>query len=112
MSNFFPLNEDVFVEFTIRDWRAAGYDWTDILQANIKIDNQVSNNSNEENNMIVNEYAGGLFEAVEMYKEQYDGFDYNSKQDFYAKLAYISIYHKFYDIIRDKIENEINEDNE
>ena len=109
MTNFFLVNELVFIEFTIRHWRAIGNDWTGVL--NIEIDNDVSNYSNEENIMIINEYAGGLFEAIELYKEHFDGFDYDTKQNFYAKLAYISMYHKFYDIIRNMIEDE-DEENE
>ena len=108
MTTFFPVNEYAFIEKTIRHWRAIGGDWTDAL--NSEIDNDVSNNSNEENIMIINEYTGGLFEAIEMYKEQYDGFDYHSKQNFYAKLAYISMYHKFYDIIKEQIEEEEDDD--
>ena len=108
MTNFFPVDENIFVEFTLRHWRAIGGDWTDAF--NSEIDNDVSNNSNEENIMIINEYAGGLFEAIELYKEKYDNFDYNSKQNFYAKLAYVAMYHKFYDIIFEKVVEKENED--
>ena len=108
MTTFFPVNEYAFIEFTIRHWRAIGGDWTDAL--NSEIDNDVSNNSDEENIMIINEYAGGLFEAIELYKEHFDGFDYDSKQNFYAKLAYISMYHKFYDIIKQQIDEEEEEE--
>ena len=38
--------------------------------------------STEENILIVKEYASALFEEVQLYKEQYDRFDYNFKQDF------------------------------
>ncbi len=107
MTNFFPVDEYNFIEFTLRHWRAIGGDWTDAL--NSEIDNDVSNNSNEENIMIINEYAGGLFEAIELCKSNYGNFDYNSKQDFYAKLAYAAMYHKFYNIIFEKVVEEENE---
>jgi hypothetical protein len=69
----------------------------------------VDNNSNEENIMIINEYAGGIFEAIELYKDKYGEFEYRGKKQFYAILAFISIYNKYYDVISDLVESEIEE---
>ncbi len=58
MSNFPPNNEDICMEFTIRDGKATGNDWADIL--NMKIDNESRNYSSKENIMLVNKHAGGF----------------------------------------------------
>ena len=110
MTNFFPINEDTFVDFCMRDIRAIGFDdWRDTYHQHI--DHMVDNNSNEENIMIINEYAGGIYEAIELYKDEYGYFEYRDKKQFYAILAFISIYHKYYEIIRDLVESEIDEEN-
>lgn len=110
MTNFFPINEDTFVDFCMRDIRAIGFDdWRDKYHQHI--DHMVDNNSNEENIMIINEYTGGIYEAIELYKDEYGYFEYRGKKQFYAILAFISIYHKYYDVIRDLVESEIDEEN-
>jgi len=110
MTNFFPINEDTFVDFCMRDIRAIGFDdWRDTYHQHI--DHMVDNNSNEENIMIINEYTGGIYEAIELYKDEYGYFEYRGKKQFYAILAFISIYHKYYEIIRDLVESEIDEEN-
>jgi len=110
MTNFFPINEDTFVDFCMRDIRAIGFDdWRDTYHQHI--DHMVDNNSNEENIMIINEYTGGIYEAIELYKDEYGYFEYRGKKQFYAILAFISIYHKYYDVIRDLVESEIDEEN-
>jgi len=111
MTNFFPINEDTFVDDCMRDIRAIGLDtWTDTYHQHI--DHMVDNNSNEENIMIINEYAGGIYEAIELYKSDYDEFEYRGKKQFYAILAFISIYNKYYDVIRDLVESEIEENDD
>ena len=109
MTNFFPINEDIFVEYAMRDIRAIGFDnWIDTYHTHI--DNEVDNNSDDENIMIINHYAGGIFEAIELYKSEYGEFEYRNKKQFYAVLAFISIYQKFYDDIQQMVENEQNEE--
>ena len=110
MTSFFPIDEINFVDFCMRDIRAVGLDtWTDTYHQHI--DHIVDNNSYEENIMIINEYAGGIYEAIELYKDEYGYFEYRGKKQFYAILAFISIYHKYYDVIRDLVESEIDEEN-
>jgi len=110
MTSFFPIDEINFVDFCMRDIRAIGLDtWTDTYHQHI--DHIVDNNSYEENIMIINEYAGGIYEAIELYKDEYGYFEYRGKKQFYAILAFISIYHKYYDVIRDLVESEIDEEN-
>ena len=56
MTNFFPINENTFVDFCMRDIRAIGLDsWMDTYHQHI--DHEVDNNSYEENIMIINEYV-------------------------------------------------------
>ena len=47
----------MFIEFTIKGSRATGYEWTYVLNLNIQVDIEVSNYSNKEDIMLVNEYA-------------------------------------------------------
>lgn len=109
MTNFFPIDEINFVEYAMRDIRAIGFEnWTDTYHTHI--DNEVDNNSDDENIMIINHYAGGIFEAIELYKSEYGEFEYRNKKQFYAVLAFISIYQKFYDDIQQMVENEQNEE--
>ena len=109
MTNFFPINEDTFVDFCMRDIRAIGFEsWIDTYHTHI--DYHVDNNSDDENIMIINHYAGGIFEAIQLYKSEYGEFTYRNKKHFYALLAFVSIYHKFYDDITEIIKDEENED--
>jgi hypothetical protein len=111
MTNFFPINEDTFVDFCMRDIRVIGFDdWQDTYYQHI--DHEVDNNAYEANIMIINEYAGGIYEAIELYKDEYGELEYRSKKQFYAILAFISIYNKYYEIIRDLVESEIDDDKE
>jgi hypothetical protein len=111
MTNFFPINEDTFVDFCMRDIRAIGFDdWEDTYHQHI--DHEVDNNSNEENIMIINQYAGGIYEAIELYKDEFGEFEYRSRKQFYAILAFISVYHKYYEIISDFVKSEMEEDEE
>jgi hypothetical protein len=111
MTNFFPINENTFVDFCMRDIRAIGLDdWQDTYHQHI--DNEVDNNSYEENIMIINEYAGGIYEAIELYKDEFGEFEYRSRKQFYDILAFISIYNKYYDVISDLVKSEMEEDEE
>ena len=109
MTNFFPINEDTFVEYAMRDIRAIGFEnWIDTYHTHI--DNHVDNNSDDENIMIINHYAGGIFEAIELYKSEYGEFEYRNKKQFYDVLAFTCIYQKFYDDIKQMVEDEQNEE--
>jgi len=111
MTSFFPIDEINFVDFCMRDIRAIGLDtWTDTYHQHI--DHIVDNNSYEENIMIINEYAGGIYEAIELYKVEYGDFEYRGKKQFYDVLAFISVFHKYFDVIRDLVESEIDENND
>jgi hypothetical protein len=95
----------------MRDIRAIGLDdWQDTYHQHI--DNEVDNNSYEENIMIINEYAGGIYEAIELYKDEFGEFEYRSRKQFYDILAFISIYNKYYEIISDLVESEIDEEDD
>ena len=106
MSNIiFPLNECNFIERIMNDIEDLDDkdDWLDIYHS--QIDNEVSNNSNEENIMIINEYAGGIYEAIQLYNDYFGEFDNTQKKfQFYARLAYISIYVKFQDDIQELVD--------
>ena len=55
------------------------------------IDNHVSNASIEENIAIINDFAGGFYEAQQGYIDTYGEFTFDSKENFYARLAYHSL---------------------
>ena len=107
MSNtFFPLNEDTFIERIMNDINELDTpeNWLDIYL--FEIDIQVSNNSNEENIMIINEYADGVYEAIQLYQDHFGEFDISQKKSgFYAQLAYVSIYEKFYEVIDNLVDD-------
>ena len=108
MTKFFPIDEINFVEYLMSDIRAIGFEyWTDTYHTHI--DNHVDNNSDDENIMIINHYAGGIFEAIELYKSEYGEFTYRNKTHFYALLAFVCIYRKFYHDITEIIKDEENE---
>lgn len=113
MSNIiFPLNECNFIERIMNDIEDLDDkdDWLDIYHS--QIDNEVSNNSNEENIMIINKYADGIYEAIQLYNENFGEFDITqNKFQFYAQLAFISIYVKFQDDIQELVD-ELNSSDE
>ena len=102
-TTYFPINEATFVEDFIDD--ITDYEnWTD--EYHTYIDNKVSYNGTDDNIMIINEYAGGVFEAIKLYKDDYGEFEITDcKHNFYAQLAYVSLYKKFYDDISDAIDD-------
>lgn len=106
MSNtFFPLNENTFIERIMNDIEELDDtdDWYDIYH--FEIDCQVSNNSIDENIMIINEYAGGIYEAIQLYNDNFGEFNISQKKfQFYAQLAFISIYEKFQDTIQELVD--------
>jgi hypothetical protein len=113
MSNIvFPLNENAFIENIMDEVKDLDdkNDWYDVFHSHI--DNQVSNNSIEENILIINEYAGGIYDAIQLYNDNFGEFDYSqNKFQFHAQLAFISIYHKFNDDIQE-IVDELNSTDE
>jgi hypothetical protein len=109
-NTFFPLNENTFIEDIMNKIKDLDDidDWLDIYHSHI--DDQVSYNSIEENIMIINEYAGGIYEAIQLYIDHFDEFDYSQKKfKFHAQLAFICIYVKFQDDIQELV-NKLNDD--
>ena len=102
-STFFPINENTFIEEIMDDIsNDKNDDWEHIFHT--KIDETVSYAGDRDNTLIINEYAGDVFEAIKLYEDRYGDFEIpKCKHLFYARLAFISIYEKFYEIIKDKI---------
>jgi len=107
MSNtFFPINKNTFIEDIMNDIKDLNNmdNWLDVYHS--KIDDQVSNDSIEENIMIINQNAGGIYEAIQLYIDHFGEFDNTvSKFHFHSRLAFISIYAKY----KGDIEELINE---
>jgi hypothetical protein len=103
MSNtFFPIDENNFIEDIMNDIKDLDDidNWLDVYQS--KIDDQVSNDSIEENIMIINHYAGGIYEAIQLYIDNFGEFDNTViKFHFHSRLAFVSIYAKFKDDIEE-----------
>ena len=112
-STFFPINEDSFIEDIMNEIKELKDidDWNDVY--NIKIDNEVSHLGTRENLMIINEYAGGVYEAIDLYKDHFGEFIIpDNKHSFYAQLSYISVYEKFFGVIERLVEKINNEESE
>ena len=110
-STFFPINESNFIKHIMNKIKKLKDidDWTDVYHT--KIDNEVSNNSNQENIMIIDEYAGCVYEAIQLYQDRFGEFIIpDKKYSFYAQLAFISVYEKFYGVIETLIEKIKNEE--
>ena len=106
MVSTFPINEDSFIEKIMNKIKELKDidDWCDVFYT--EIDNEVSYNSINNNVMIINEYAGDVFEAIQLYQDRFDEFEItNDKHKFYAQLAFISVYEKFYGMIEDLVNN-------
>jgi len=107
----FPINENTFIENIMDEVKDLDDtdDWLDIYHSHI--DNQVSNNSIEENIMIIDQYAGGVYDAIQLYNDNFSEFDYSqNKFQFHAQLAFISIYVKFQDDIQEMVDEIDNDD--
>jgi len=86
-------------------------EWTDEFMR--ICDNETSYNSIQENIEIVNDYAGGIFEAIELYEEHYGEYERPShKSTFYSQLAFISLYDKFYELAEKMFEEKNNSDSD
>jgi hypothetical protein len=106
VATFFPIDEDSFIEGIMNKIKKIKNidDWYDVFHT--EIDNEVSYNSIGNNIMIINEYAGDVFEAIQLYQDQFGEFDITqSKSQFYAQLAFISVFEKFYGMIEDLVNN-------
>jgi hypothetical protein len=61
-------------------------------------------NTIENNKKIINDYSGDIHNAIEIYKMKHKNiFEYENKQDFYAKLAMVSLYTKFHFLTKKKL---------
>jgi hypothetical protein len=104
-STFFPIDENSFIEnimYKIKELKDID-NWYDVFHTDI--DNQTSYNSDDENVMIIKEYAGGIYEAIELYQDHFGEFNIpENKFKFYGQLSFISIYVKFYDTIQKEID--------
>ena len=112
-STFFPINEDSFIEDIMNEIKELKDidDWNDVY--NTQIDNEVSHLGTRENLMIINEYAGGVYEAIDLYKDHFGEFIIpDNKHSFYAQLSYISVYEKFFGVIERLVEKINNEESE
>ena len=112
-STFFPINEDSFIEDIMNEIKELKDidDWNDVY--NTQIDNEVSHLGTKENLMIINEYAGGVYEAIDLYKDHFGEFIIpDNKHSFYAQLSYISVYEKFFGVIERLVEKINNEESE
>ena len=106
VATFFPINEDSFIEDIMNKIKELKDidNWSDVFHT--EIDNEVSYNSIGNNIMIINEYAGDVFEAIQLYENHFGEFQItNDKHKFYAQLAFISVYEKFYGMIEDLVNN-------
>ena len=110
-STFFPINEDSFIENIMNEIKKLKdiEDWNDVYHT--QIDNEVSYLGNTNNIMIIDEYAGGVYEAIELYQDRFGEFIIpDKKYSFYAQLAFISVYEKFYGVIETLVEKINNEE--
>jgi len=66
---------------------------------------KISTTNNIQNNkIIIDYYSGDVHNAIEIYKlKNNNTFEYDNKQDFYAKLAMISLYTKFHYLTKKKL---------
>ena len=70
------------------------------------IDNHVSNASNEENIAIINDFAGGIYEAQQGYIDTFGEFLFETKEGFYAKLAFHSLREVVYPLVKEQWEED------
>lgn len=107
MTNFFPINDDTFVDFCMRDIRSIGFDkWTDTFHEHI--DHLVDTNSIHENIKIINQH-GGFYTAVLAHYNCYGELSYRDEKHFYAILAYSTLQEHYYSKIATLVESEIEE---
>ena len=77
-------------------------DITDLLDATI--DNLVSLNTIEENKLIIVDYCGDIYDAVVLHNKYFPDDDINTtKELFYERLAFISMFVKLFPIIDDYV---------
>lgn len=80
-------------------------DFTDHLHE--KIDNLVDTFHIDECINVINVFAGGIYEAIQLYEEEIGEFKLpDNKDKFYKQLAFISMYFIYIHIISEKLEEE------
>lgn len=100
---------ELMVDRIIDNLKACGFD-EDCMDDAIhsEIENYVSTNSIEENKDIIIGFYKDIYDAMINYKDTYGDIDFKDKAQFYACLAYQSLYDdvmdKHYDNIKEELE--------
>lgn len=72
-----------------------------------KIDNLVDTFDNDECINVINVFAGGIYEAIKLFQDEFDEYKLpDNKDKFYKQLAYVSMYFIYIHIITEKLEQE------
>lgn len=98
---------DVFVNDFLNEYisyRECYDDIPDLLDATI--DTVVSSNTIEENKQIITDYCGDIFDALSLHNQYFPDDDINSSKElFYERLAFISMFVLLFPIITDYLNN-------
>lgn len=98
---------DVFVNDFLNEYisyRECYDDIPDLLDATI--DTVVSSNTIEENKQIISDYCGDIFDALSLHSQYFPDDDINSSKElFYERLAFISMFVRLFPIITDYLNN-------
>jgi hypothetical protein len=103
------MNPEIFVAEFINEFTSYPECYDDVVDLlDATLDDIVSNNSIEENKVIITDYAGDVFVAINLYNHHLGNVAelYSDMSVFYEQLAYISLFVKLYPMIENEIENE------
>lgn len=101
------MNPEIFVAEFINEFTSYPECYDDVVDLlDATLDDIVSNNSIEENKVIITDYAGDIFVAINQYNQYLGDVAelYSDMSVFYEQLAYISLFVKLYPMIETEIE--------
>ena len=101
------MNPELFVADFINEFTSYPECYDDVVDLlDATLDDIVSNNTIEENKIIITDYAGDIFVAINLYNQHLGNVAelYSDMSVFYEQLAYISLFVKLYPMIETEIE--------
>ena len=105
------MNPELFVADFINEFTSYPECYDDVVDLlDATLDDIVSNNTIEENKIIITDYAGDIFVAINLYNQHLGNVAelYSDMSVFYEQLAYISLFVKLYPMIETETVKSVN----
>jgi|GEM_PF-4005014 len=106
MSEQFQTNVNRFIDYVKNKINSENNNINTYELISEHLYNLIIANTKEQNISIINYYSGSIISAINKHIQAFGFFNFNDINDFYIKLAFVSIY----DLLCDEIDKELNND--